>query len=446
MNEIVALIESSNANSALHSTLMGAYHTIFENTEYIKRTVDWANRIYTALISIPPEYWHAKKLMLRRDSQFIAYRFNNIEGIDRLVIAAGRVQRNTQGVYGTMADTKDPAIILPMVDDKLWDEWTKSEFFDAPEDMITRLRALRPTTIHELTHLLDDHKNGGFNDHKMSDTEATRRMKQTKKEMSWAYDGLPDKYITQDIQYMNKPTEFNARFIASVQNAVEMGRTSSFEDFSLCIRNDSQMGSVLPYITPENKKRFLKWLYQAYEIVKAKPMTESAEPNAVDIILSERSTTEHNLVLEHGAPEPYDTLRDNTFMCEEGSYLPENYAENEGGVVIKGTVDSLKILDLCHETNSRIQGHIAGSDPVMKEFLHTILGDRASYMYGKSGLMVFSRFIGDDSDWQKLIDFVKSHGFDAVKFKDESFDTMIWDYTYIIFDGSKITVTGVREP
>ena len=176
---------------------------------------------------------------------------------------------------------------------------------------------------------------------------------------------------------------------------------------------------------------------------------ESDEHNAIDVILAERTITETNLVLDHGADEPHETLTDNTFMCEEGSYVPKNYALNRGGVIIRGKVDKLKCLDLTYETDKRLKREsflITGTDPVMRKFLETVISDRAGYIYEKRGLDVFTRLCSDAKELYKLIDFAKAHGLDALKFNDESLDTWMNDKSYLIFDGSKIKVIDIIEP
>ncbi len=33
------------------------------------------------------------------------------------------------------------------------------------------------------------------------------------------------------------------------------------------MKSDGQIGSVIEFLTPENKKRYLKWLHSAYDVV-----------------------------------------------------------------------------------------------------------------------------------------------------------------------------------
>lgn len=244
--------------------------TLTEGSAYIKNTVEQATAIYDTIINLTDREWNDHKILLSRDDHYIAYRFDEIGGIKRFVVMADRKRGNGyRGIYGTMKATNDPAIVLPMVDDDMWNMWDMHDFVFAPDDIKSRLRAMKPTTIHEITHMIDDKVGGGYNKFQMSDKSAQKLVPEYRLK-NWEYDGLPDKVVADEVQYVNKPTEFNARFIAGVENAINMGHTKSFADFSRSMRENTQIGSVLHVLTPDNKKRYQKWLYQAYEIIKAK--------------------------------------------------------------------------------------------------------------------------------------------------------------------------------
>lgn len=173
---------------------------------------------------------------------------------------------------------------------------------------------------------------------------------------------------------------------------------------------------------------------------------------SADSIINEdnRIYTESNLILDHGADDKYTSLKDNTYLCESGSYVPRNYAENVGGYVITCKVDSLKVLDLCYDTDSRLQLHngmkVTGTDPLMYEFLSNVISGDSAERYKKNGLRVFSRLLNDNNDLNRLISYANSKGCDALKFKDESFDGMIQDITYVVFDGDKLNVIKITDP
>jgi chaperonin cofactor prefoldin len=168
------------------------------------------------------------------------------------------------------------------------------------------------------------------------------------------------------------------------------------------------------------------------------------------VSIDNRIYSESNLILDHGADDKYTSLKDNTFLCESGSYVPKNYAENVGGYIITCKVDSLKVLDICNDNSGRLQEYrgmkISGSDPLMYSFLAHVISEDVAERYKKKGLRVFSRVLNDNTDLNRLISYAKSKGCDALKFMDESFDTYIQDITYVVFDGDKLNVIKITDP
>jgi GNAT superfamily N-acetyltransferase len=176
-------------------------------------------------------------------------------------------------------------------------------------------------------------------------------------------------------------------------------------------------------------------------------LMESSNGNMV----ASRIKTETNLLLDHGADGKYTKLKDNTYLCEEGSYVPRNYADNVGGYVITCKVDSLKVLDLSYENRDNLNEQpggfkISGTDPEMYSFIHDVISPESAEKYSQYGLNVFSKILGGMNHLDKLIKYAKSLGCDALKFRDESFDTMMQDFTYVVFDGNKLQVVNIVDP
>jgi hypothetical protein len=168
-------------------------------------------------------------------------------------------------------------------------------------------------------------------------------------------------------------------------------------------------------------------------------------------MMNDRIKTETNLVLDHGADGKYTQLKDNTYLCEQGSYVPNNYAENVGGYIITCKVTKLTVLDLSYENRENLKQQpggfkISGTDPEMFKFINEVISGEGAEKYQKYGLGVFSKILGGMRDLGKLVAYAKSIGCDALKFRDESFDTYIQDNTYVVFDGNKLDVVSITDP
>ena len=268
MESLKKIIENlrTEDNQQLIECVESGYNVIFEGVDYLKTTSDLATRLYNYFINVPPEEWHGKKIKFNRDDHYIIYRFNDVESIPRINIMADRKRRNIHGIYARMLHTGDPMIVCPIVDDDLWDSWIDQAFWNTPEDIINHLRNTKSTAIHEFIHLIDDMRD--INKHKISDKVASKLVPGIRTKMPEYY-GIPDKVIADEAKYLNKPTEFNARFLTAVKEAIANGDTDSFFEFKQSVRYNTQMLSIPDHFTPENTKRYMKWLYLAYEAIKA---------------------------------------------------------------------------------------------------------------------------------------------------------------------------------
>lgn len=268
MESIKKIIKTlhTDTNHDLIECVESGYQLIFEGAEYIKSTTDLATRLYNYFINLPIDEWHKNKIRLNRDGHYIIYRFNDVESIPRINIMADVKQRNIHGIYTRMLHTNDPMIVCPMVDDEMWYKWVEQEFQNTPEDIVNHMRDKKTTAIHEFVHLIDDMRD--INKHKISDKSAAKLVPGIKSKIS-DYNGIPDKIIADEAQYLNTPTEFNARFLSAVRDAISNGDTDTFFEFTQSVRFNRQMLSIRDHFTPENKKRYMKWLYLAYEAIKA---------------------------------------------------------------------------------------------------------------------------------------------------------------------------------
>ena len=50
-----------------------------------------------------------------------------------------------------------------------------------------------------------------------------------------------------------------------------------------------------------------------------------------------------------------------------------------------------------------------------------------------------------NGNYDPLIKYAKENGYDSLKFWDESFDTFVKDWAYIIFDCSKVKIVEIYE-
>lgn len=238
-------------NQHLIECVESGFNLIFEGANYIKSTSDLATRLYNYFINVPPDEWHAKRIKFNRDDHYIIYRFNDVESIPRINIMADRKRGNIRGIYGRMLRTNDPMIICPIVDDDMWNSWIEHAFLNTPDDIINHLLNTKSVAIHEFVHLIDDMRD--INKHKISDKAAAKLVPEIKIRMPEYY-GIPDKVIASEAKYLNKPTEFNARFLTAVKDAISNGDTDTFIQFTQAVRYNKEMLSIPDHFTPENKK------------------------------------------------------------------------------------------------------------------------------------------------------------------------------------------------
>lgn len=265
--DFIAQIRTESNSHQLFECIEQAYSTIFEGANYIKNTAALARRLCDYFINSDPEMWHGKRIRINRDDHYIIYRFNEVdERVPRINIMAGVKRRHTLGVYGRMLQTKDPMIICPIVTNELWHEWEQSSFLNTPHDICEHIKNNQTVMIHELTHLIDDIDDKI--DYQISDKAASRLVPGIKAKMPEYY-GIPDKVISQEAKYLNKPSEFNARFIAAMRDAIAEGKTRTFDEFKDAMRFNRELLSIRPHYDSANDKRYLKWLYLAYEAIKA---------------------------------------------------------------------------------------------------------------------------------------------------------------------------------
>ena len=160
-----------------------------------------------------------------------------------------------------------------------------------------------------------------------------------------------------------------------------------------------------------------------------------------------------NLTLYHGSDNRkiYNSFFDNQFFTVN-DYIASNYAYNNGGYMYKVLV-SLNPLNLI-ENRDRMENskgevgkggpYTSGTDYFIVELMGTLYGDDAVDYMKKYG---FNNHLPNivDGDYEPLIKYAKSNGFDSLLFIDESFDAMIKDSTYIIFDGKKPKIVNVYD-
>ncbi len=91
-----------------------------------------------------------------------------------------------------------------------------------------------------------------------------------------------------------------------------------------------------------------------------------------------------------------------------------------------------------------------GTDFLMRELIGDLYDEHILDKFKQRGFdsspsMLFTRKFGEAPDYEPIIKYAKEHGYDSLRFIDESFDTYVRDTTYMIFDGSKVKITGVFD-
>ena len=152
-----------------------------------------------------------------------------------------------------------------------------------------------------------------------------------------------------------------------------------------------------------------------------------------------------NLTLYHGSNDNKEFKRfDDYQFYTVNDYIACNYAENNGGLLYKVSVNNLNSLEL--------KGNYYGMDkrePELYKFEYNLIKN----LYGDDELNYWinrgftpSPAYTFRGNWDPIIKWAKNNGFNSLKFRDESFDTFVKDDTYLIFDGNNIKILDVAEP
>jgi len=155
------------------------------------------------------------------------------------------------------------------------------------------------------------------------------------------------------------------------------------------------------------------------------------------------------LILWHGSSSDkvINRFRDNSFFASD--YIAQSYAFNLGGLLYKVEVDGLNPFILQEERarmkNLSSGAALSGTDPFFEELFTKLYGENELDFFHKYGLQYHTFTALVNGNYDPLIKYAKENGYDSLKFWDESFDTFVKDFAYIIFDGSKVKIVDVYE-
>lgn len=171
----------------------------------------------------------------------------------------------------------------------------------------------------------------------------------------------------------------------------------------------------------------------------------------LEYYLNEQKNSESGLTLYHGSSDskPFKKFNDNGFFTVN-DYIACNYAFNNGGLVYKVKVNSLKNVLELKGNYVRLGGK---SMETLEPEQYKLEYNLVKKLYGDSALKYWlnrgfnpSPVYVFSGDYEPIIKWAKDNGYDSIKFFDESFDTYVRDFTYIIFNGNNVKILDVTEP
>lgn len=268
INSLAGHISACCDDKKLMEAVIDGFHSIFEGSDYLNNSLTHATKLFNALMAKGDSDWADARKLIKDDgfNRYIVYRFTDL-GVPVLNILVEKTRRDVRGIYARTADKNEPLVAFPMISDKLWEEWKTDDYFFTVDDIKIYMKSNKSTAIHEFTHFFDDIS--GHLDSGLSDTAAARLVPSAKANNA-EYQSLSDRMVAEEVKYINKPTEFNARFLGALQATIEIGSIQSFEIFKRSMGNNQQISYAKRLLSPDNQKRYMKWLYQAYEMIKAK--------------------------------------------------------------------------------------------------------------------------------------------------------------------------------
>ena len=142
-----------------------------------------------------------------------------------------------------------------------------------------------------------------------------------------------------------------------------------------------------------------------------------------------------------GTSKDFEDFNDNSFFTPN-DYIAENYAENQGGKVHKRYIYTKNPLEVSEDASRMSRSNSgmlrAGTDSNIINLLSKLYGKDAVDTYKQYGL---TKGLGNivQGDFEPLIKYAKENGHDSIKFKDVSFDHLMTDDTYLVFDPKNVS-------
>lgn len=163
--------------------------------------------------------------------------------------------------------------------------------------------------------------------------------------------------------------------------------------------------------------------------------------------LNEKNDT---LILYHGSGSEtiFNKFNDNQFFTPN-DYIAMCYAYNRGGLLYEVLPDKLNPLILLEDRDRMKENSsgrkLVGSDTFINELFLKLYSNDVLETYHKYGLQYQSFSFIINSNYEPLIKYAKLHNFNSLKFWDESFDTYVKDYSYMIFDSDDLIINKIYD-
>lgn len=154
------------------------------------------------------------------------------------------------------------------------------------------------------------------------------------------------------------------------------------------------------------------------------------------------SIDDSNLVLWHGSNSRklINNFYDNQFYTVN-DYIASNYAYNFGGLLYEVKVASLNSFEL----NDYDKNRHPEKYTKMLSILKTVYGESVANRYENKYFSPSPSSTFGQQGWDPIIKYCKKIGHDSIKFTDESFDTLVHDVTYLIFNGNAPRILNIYE-
>ena len=231
----------------------------FEGVDYVTNTRKFINDIINVLLTLTASDFEQSYVGMNAKYKAPEFRIEATAGIIPTNIPLHIVIRPYSDKYIGLMDTSlnPPALVI-------FDGNPPESIDDCYRVFVTALEQNKQLYAHELVHLYDRIKFDLPKYRRPSENSVKHHinMLQTKN------DRIVDSGM---IQYLNAPTEINARIVSAIDDAIANNKVATFDEFKNYILNNAQIklsnvqSNNPTHFTEANYKKIIKMIYMVYQ-------------------------------------------------------------------------------------------------------------------------------------------------------------------------------------